>query len=321
MDRIVTVTINPAIDKSTKVGRVEPEHKLRCEDPVLEPGGGGLNVSRAIMNLGGESLALWACGGPMGDLLRQLLDTTGIDHDGLPIQGMTRENFIVTDTGSNRQYRFGMPGPRMTADEAGQFLERLKDHAAAYVVASGSLPPGVDVDFYGAVTRTATAAGSRVIVDTSGAALRAAVDDDVFLLKPNLRELQQIVDQELESNAAIAKAARGLIAEGHAQVVIVSLGGGGAMLVTREGSECIAAPTVPIRSKIGAGDSMVAGIVLALARGEDVSSAARFGVAAGAAAVMTAGTELCRRDDTERLYTEMAGGAFKPQQTGGPACG
>jgi 6-phosphofructokinase 2 len=144
--------------------------------------------------------------------------------------------------------------------------------------------------------------GARVVVDTSGGALQRTLDARPFLVKPNLRELSQLAGHPLESDEQIEEAAQGLVREGKVAVVVVSLGAGGAVVVSEEGARTVRAPTVPIRSKVGAGDSTVAGITLALSRGESLVDAARFGVAAGAAAVMTEGTELCRREDTERLY-------------------
>jgi 6-phosphofructokinase 2 len=147
--------------------------------------------------------------------------------------------------------------------------------------------------------------GSRVVVDTSKEALARAAEAELFMLKPNLRELSQIAGRELEEEEQQIAAAGKLIERGKAELVMVSMGAGGALLVTKDGGEHLRTPTVPIRSKVGAGDSTVAGVVLALARGMEVREAVRFGMAAGAAAVMTPGTELCRREDAERLFEKI----------------
>lgn len=306
MTKIVTLTLNPTVDLSSSVESVFPEAKLRCSRPQYDPGGGGVNVSRAIKKLGGESRAFWLRGGTTGHVLQELLEREHLDHVPLEIKDTTRENLIILDRSNGQQYRFGMPGPEVTATEVASVLERMRklDPAPEYFVASGSLPPGVHDDFYARVIEHLPAE-CRVIVDTSGEALQRALEAHVFLLKPNLRELGLLVGEEMDSDRQIEQATDEIIRRGKAEVIVVSLGSGGALLVTAAGRERIASPTVPIRSKVGAGDSMVAGLVVALQRGWSVSDAARFAVAAGAAAVMTPGTELCQRADTERLYDTM----------------
>jgi 6-phosphofructokinase 2 len=310
MKRIVTLTINPAVDKSARVEQVVPERKLRCRMPRFDPGGGGINVSRAIKTLGGESVALFPYGGPLGQMLQKLLGEEGIQQIPVPIAGLSRENLIVYEESSGQQFRFGMPGPKLEEDEWRQCLEMLSDldPKPDYVVASGSLPPGVPTDFYARVSRAASDRGIRLILDSSGEALRLAANVEVYLLKPNLRELRSLGDEGDNEPFDPEKAAMKLVQNRNIQIVVVSLGAAGALLVSSEGAERFHAPTVPIESKVGAGDSMVAGIVLRLAQGVPLRDAVRFGVAAGAAAVMTPGTELCRKEDTERLFQMMGRG-------------
>jgi 6-phosphofructokinase 2 len=307
MSSIATLTVNPAVDKNSRVEQVLAEAKLRCDRPSREPGGGGLNVARAIQRLGGTAQAYYTAGGPIGEVLGGLLAEEGQEHHALPVSGWTRENFIVYEGQSGQQYRFGMPGPELTEDEWRGCLERIEtlEPAPDYLVASGSLPPGVPDDFYNRMARAAAQRGIRVVVDTSGKALRRGVQGHVFLVKPNVRELSELVGEDLAGEQQQLEAARALIEQGRCEVVVLSLGAGGALLITANGREHVRTPTVPIRSKVGAGDSMVAGIVLGLSRGLDLADAVRYGVAAGAAAVMTPGTELCRREDTERLFGQM----------------
>lgn len=307
MKRIATLTVNPTIDKNTSVAQVTPERKLRCERPTREPGGGGLNVSRAIKRLGGLSTAVYVSGGPTGEMLRQLLDDEDLTQHVVPIDGWTRENLIVYEDSSGQQYRFGMPGPEVPESDWQRCLEELRslDPAPDLLVASGSLAPGMPDDFYGRVAEVAAEKGSRLIVDTSGEGLRHAVEAGAFLIKPNITEFQALIGEELTDESQQTQAARDLIDRGCCHVIVLSLGRGGALLITSDGAEPVRTPTVPIRSKVGAGDSMVGGISLGLAREMELREAVRFGVAAGAAAVMTEGTELCRREDTERLYREM----------------
>ncbi len=304
---IVTFTINPSIDTSVRVEQVIPERKLRCRVPRSEPGGGGVNVSRAVQILGGRSTAVFAAGGPFGALLESLLEQESVACLAVPIAGSTRENFTVYEESSGQQFRFGMPGPKLEDGEWKKCLQVLSsmEPTPDYLVASGSLSPGVPADFYAQVANRARKRGIRLIVDTSGEPLQHAAKAGVFLLKPNLRELEVLSGEKIGDDSQIEAAAEKWVREGGCEAIVVSIGAGGAFLVSREGAERLPAPTVPIESKVGAGDSMVAGIVLSLARGGSLIEAVRFGVAAGAAAVMTPGTELCRLEDAERLYREM----------------
>lgn len=307
MKTIVTMTLNPAIDKSSSVAHVTAERKLYCKPPRFEPGGGGVNVSRAIKKLGGESLLLYPVGGLTGKMLQKLLDREGLSHRPFPIEGLIRESLVVLEESTGRQYRFGMPGPEFQEQEWKQFLAALSimDPAPEFLVASGSLPPGVPADFYARVARVGKEKGAKVIIDVSGEAMKKALDEGVYLIKPNVREFRELVGKEIKEEARIKAEARKMIESGRCELLVISLGAAGALMVSKEVVERIPPPTVPIVSKVGAGDSMVAGIVLSLARGRSPRESVLFGVAAGAAAVMTPGTELCRRDDAERLFENM----------------
>ncbi len=307
MKRIVTIAMNPAIDKSSRADHVVAERKIYCKPPRFEPGGGGVNVSRAVKKLGGESLLLHPAGGLAGERLKELIDEEGLKHQEHPTKGFTRENLVVLDESTGQQYRFGMPGPELRKEEWESFLQKLSamEPAPDYVVASGSLPSGVPGDFYAQIGRVAKRRGARVIIDVSGEALEQAIQEGVFLVKPNVREFRELVGQEMGEESQIRAAAQELVRGGRCEVLVISLGAAGAMVVSEEFSRHIIPPTVPIISKVGAGDSMVAGIVISLARGRSIRESTLFGVAAGTAAVMTPGTELCRREDTERLYEAL----------------
>jgi len=310
MKTIVTMTLNPAIDKSSSVDHVVPERKLYCKPPLFEPGGGGVNVSRAIKKLGGKSLLLYPAGGLTGKRLQQLLDEEGLDHRPLPIVGMIRESLVILEESTGQQYRFGMPGPKLKKIEWESFLQKLAVIAPPpdYVVASGSLPPGVPPDFYAQVARVGKKKGTKTIVDVSGKALKEALEEGVFLIKPNVREFRELVGEEIKEESQIKAEAQKMVKSGRCEVLVISLGAAGALAVSEDFAEHILPPTVPIVSKVGAGDSMVAGIVLSLARGNPFRESVMFGIAAGSAAVMTPGTELCRREDAERLYESMISG-------------
>lgn len=300
--------MNPAIDASCAVENVFPDHKLRCGAVLHEPGGGGINVSRAIQNLGGQSTVFYLAGGPSGQMLGVLLDREGLKHIAVPIGDWTRENFMVMETASAQQYRFITPGPRVTTEEWSSCLEKIAsiDPIPEFVVASGSLPPDVPPDFHARLAKAVRDKGRRFVLDSSGTALRESLPrGGIYLVKPSMRELREFVGQELLHESEQEKAARQIVKNGQAEIVVVSIGAAGVLLATGDGCQRIRSPSVPVKSKVGAGDSMVAGIVLALARDMSIPDAVRFGIACGAAAVMMPGTQLCRREDAERLFAQI----------------
>jgi len=307
MKTIITMTMNPAIDKSSSVAHVMAERKLYCTPPRFEPGGGGVNVSRAIKKLGGQSMLLYPAGGLTGKRLQELLDDEGLNHRPFPIEGVNRESLVILEESTGRQYRFGMPGPQVQKKEWEQFLDGLSaiEPSPDYLVASGSLPLGVPADFYAQVARIGKNWGAKTIIDVSGEALEQALQEGVYLIKPNVREFRELVGKDIKEESQIKAEAQKMVKCGRCEVLVISLGAAGALMVSGKISEHVLPPTVPIISKVGAGDSMVAGIVLSLARGNSLRESVLFGVAAGTAAVMTPGTELCRREDTVRLFEGM----------------
>ena len=303
MARIVTLTMNPALDIATTTDRVVPEHKLRCEAPRYDPGGGGINVARAVHALGGDALAIFPAGGSAGEMIRHLLRREGVAHQAVAIAGFTRESLAVEERESGKQYRFLLPGQQLGLKDQERCLDALAAAAAAaeFIVVSGSLPPGVPDDFYARVAALAKAQGKRLVLDTSGAALQQ-VGHGVYLLKPSLRELEGLSGRQFSGAREELAAARHLVDEGRSDIIVVSLGAGGALLVTAAQAERFPAIAVAAKSTVGAGDSMLAGIVLGLTRGLPIQEAVRLGIAAGAAALLGSGTQLCRREDVERLY-------------------
>ena len=303
MPPIVTLTVNPALDISTATDVVMPEHKLRCAEPRYDPGGGGINVARAISLLGGAAVAVFPAGGPSGERLCRLLGEEGVPHDAVTIGGLTRESLAVVERQSGKQYRFLLPGPTLGDRDRQRCLDALASHLAGarFLVASGSLPPGAPADFYAEVGALAQRHGARFVLDTSGPAL-AGAGAGTYLLKTSRRELEELSGRCLSTAADEERAAREVIAGGRAETLVVSLGERGALLVTGTDIRRFAAVEVEAIGSVGAGDSMVGGMVLSLARGWPLSEAVKFGMAAGAAALLRPGTELCRREDTERLY-------------------
>ena len=306
MAPVATLTLNPAVDMSTSTQYVVGDRKLRCETRVVEPGGGGINVARVLHELGVPCAAWWTRGGDVGDRLHHLLDATGVAHRPIAIGGETREHLTVLERASNRQFRFNMPGPSLDHGELEACVDVVRglDPATPYLVLSGSLPEGAPADFYARLARAAPP-GCRVVLDTSGPALEAGVAGDVFMVKPNVNELSALAGTVVEDEEQIRDVARSLLRKGGVEIVITSLGAGGATATTLEEHWHVHAPTVRFRSAVGAGDSMVGGMVAALARGASLHEAIRYGVAAGAATVTRPGTQLCTRDDVERLLEQM----------------
>ncbi|MES2732503.1 MAG: 1-phosphofructokinase family hexose kinase [Bacteroidota bacterium] len=305
MKNIITFTINPAIDKNTTVDHLEPEHKLHCTNPIYNPGGGGINVSRAIKRLGGDSLAVFTAGGHTGSFLQEMLTKEDVRQLVIPIAQRTRENFIVVETTTNHQYRFGLGGPSLDESEWQTCLNVLSQLNPDYFVVSGSLSPGVPSDFYAQVARLARKTGARFILDTSGEALTLAVNEGVYLLKPNRAELGRLIGVKALKTEDLEEAARMIISRGYCEVVAISLGEQGALMVAKDQAEHVMAPEAPKRSTVGAGDSMVAGMVWKLSQGSSLSEMVRYGVACGTAATMNTGTELCYIKDVEQLYSQI----------------
>ena len=307
MRDILTITMNPAVDITTSTATVAPTHKIRCGAPQRYPGGGGINVARVVQRLGGDCAALFPVGGSSGEVLKRLLDEESISSVYVPISGETRESFSVKESSTGSEYRFVLPGPDMGPTEWQACLDLVASFqpAPCYVVASGSLPPGVPTDFYARLAKLVQSNGAKLVLDTSGPALAAALEAGVYLVKPSLRELRELMGQPLETQSQWRDAAQTLVARGRAQVVVLSLGEGGAWLVTP--SETCFAPAVPVQvvSTIGAGDSFVGGMVWALGRGLPVRESFRYGVAAASAALLSVGTGLCSQADVLRLHDQV----------------
>ena len=307
MPAIVTLTMNPALDVATATETIVPSTKLRCEEPRYDPGGGGINVARAVHMLGGDALAVFPAGGATGEMIRGFLEAEGVPQAVVPVAAITRQSLAVVEQRSGKQYRFLLPGPPLGEADRERCLDALAAQAkgALFVVASGSLPPGVPDDFYARVASLAGDCGARFALDSSGDALTRA-GGGIYLIKASLHELEHLRGTTLADDAAQDSAARAIVAEGRCEVLAVSLGADGALLATGKGCRRFPAARVAALSSIGAGDSMLAGMLVALVRGWPLADALRFGIAAGAAALLRPGTELCRRDDTERLYRELA---------------
>ncbi len=301
--QIVTLTMNPALDITTSVDTVRHTEKLRCGPPRYDPGGGGINVARIANALGGSVCAVLPAGGPTGDVVTTLLKDEAVPFRLVPIAAATRESFTVNEKSTGQQYRFVLPGPRLTSTEQARCLDELRMAArsAEFVVASGSLPPGVPLDFPQRVAEMCGQLNVPFILDTSGGGLQH-VRSGVYLLKASLRELGECVGRPLATESEQFVAAHELVESGRARIVLVSLGSQGAVLTTRHASHRFAAIAMRGGSGVGAGDAMVAAITIGLSRGWPLIKSVRLGIAAGAAMLMTPGTAACDPADVDKLF-------------------
>lgn len=307
MPRFVTFTPNPALDIATSVARLEDAHKLRCEAPLVHPGGGGINVARVLHRLGADVQALFPAGGPTGERLHKLLQAEGVNCQTQSIAADTRESFTVHEQASEHEFRFVLPGPTLTPQEWQESLLQLRTplRDAHWFISSGGLPPGVATDGHAQAIRLAKELAVRAVVDTSGDALSAALTEGVWLVKPSLRELSSLVGRELSTPTQQQQAARELMDRGRAHMVALSLGEQGAMLITKDLCLCAQPLPVKVAGSVGAGDSFLAALVWALDQSDDPHQALAYAMAAGAAAVTRTGTALCQKSDIERLRQQV----------------
>lgn len=307
MSKILSIALNPAIDISSDADAVRHTHKTRTHNQRQHAGGGGINVARVIVELGGQCELLYLSGGATGTLLEAMLEPLGVKQHRFRIHDPVRVAFNVRELSTNLEYRFVPEGPEVTEDELAPVFDLLEASDADYIVASGSLPRGVAGDTYARMADIAARKKARFILDTSGEALHETLAKaKVFLVKPSLGELASFAGQKIDHENAGA-AAQAIVRSGAAQYIAVTLGADGAILVGADSIHRVPAIEVPVKSAVGAGDSFVAAMTWSLAEGHEIGEAFRFGLAAGAAAVMTSGTELCRRADVLALYEANKG--------------
>lgn len=303
---IVTLTMNTALDVAADADEVVPTEKVRCRAVRYDAGGGGVNVARFARVLGATVSAVFTAGGSTGSRMIDMVEAAGVPGVPVPIEGATRESFTVNERATGKQYRFVLPGPVLSPGEEARCLEALRRaaYSAQFVVASGSLPPGVPLDFYQRVADMCREAGALLILDTSGGGL-SHITSGVYLLKPSVRELRECVGRPLPTEAEQLAAAHELIDRGIARIVVVSLGAQGALLAASSHSERFPALPVAAVSGIGAGDAMVAGITVGLAEGWTLDRAVRYGIAAATAKLQTPATSVFDRADVEHHFAEQ----------------
>lgn len=300
--KIVTLTVNPALDKSAHFSGLVPEQKIRCEAPLYDAGGGGINVSKAISRLEGTSLSVIASGGPSGEMIKEILNKESISFQSIETKNWTRESFVAVDDNTNSQYRFNFPGTSVTDAEKNEIIKTVEGLEAEFIVVSGSLRDGLSVDFYQQIAKIVKKSDTKMIVDTSGEGLKKVLETGVYLIKPNVGELAKLIGVERLEMEEVNDAAKQIIEKGGAEIVVVSLGPQGAVLVTKDSYDYVPAPNVAKKSTVGAGDSMVGGMVWALSQNKNLKEVIRWGVACGSAATMNEGTQLFKLEDAKRLF-------------------
>lgn len=310
MSSVLTVTLNPALDVTTSVEALEPHVKLRCGPATREPGGGGINVSRMIKKLGGETCAFVCIGGVIGEHLQVLIEEAGVACHAFAAPGITRESLQVVEKKSGHQFRFIMPGPQW--DEASaKDMEAQLDRVIAegdygWVVASGSIPPGMPTDIYARLARRARAHDAKFILDSSGEALVEGLKAPVFLVKPDRKEVAELAKALGCEESGVEGMAGEIVAGGAADAMIYTRGEKGAVLVTSEGTRAFRPPDVEVKSLTGAGDSFLAAVIWSLSNGEDLAKATQWGVAAASAVAQTEGTALASLEEVERCLKGVA---------------
>jgi len=302
--RIVTLTVNPALDLAAEAASVRPVHKIRTFGEHYDAGGGGINVARVVHALGGDTLALFAAGGATGRMIEEMLSEAGVPWQCVPVAGTTRISLTVREQESGLEYRFVPQGPAFNVADGDRILATLAGLEAKWVVASGSLPPGLATDFYARAAHIASARGARFALDTSGAALKASLGQGIDLLKLSLGELESIAGQEVRAPEVQALQAQGMVRAGRARMIALTLGRDGALLATAD--RVMRAPAIPVteHSTVGAGDSFLAGLILGLVQGQTGRDALRLALAAAAAAVASEGTARISRSKVDTLLVQ-----------------
>jgi 6-phosphofructokinase 2 len=303
---IATITLNPSLDEHITVNGLVVEEANRWVRLRSYPGGKGIDVSRAIHEMNGISIAYGFIGGPNGRVVEILLDEEGVRYDFTPVRQETRTNFIINDAKNRQQTRIDAPGPRISGRELERFSKKLRQIRPSpdMMTIGGSIPPGIPVDIYGEIIRQARESGIRTILDASGQPMVLGVQARPYLIKPNVYEAEELIGRQLSTEEEIIEAALELVASG-IEVVVISRGKEGIIAVTGKTIVRAVPPTVKVRSAVGAGDCTIAGLALKLAYGESLFDACQLAVAMGTAAVLTRGTELCRHEDVDKILPQV----------------
>ena len=308
MTRIITLTPNPALDYAVQADFVAANRKLRCRDPQTHPGGGGINVARAVSRLGGETLAIFTIGGIYGDALIHVIGAEKVPMLTVPVSGETRLAFHIQEHSDGNEYRFNLPGPELTPDDAQNLLAAVRENAKPgdFVVGSGSLPPGAPGDFWAQAARAAKGNDARFVLD-SISGVEEALSEGIFMLRQNKHEYQELAGRDLGWPDEITAYARDMVSKGGVDRMVITHGGDGSVMASGEGVVRVGSLKVKAHSAVGAGDSFVGALLVGLARGFSDKNALHYGMAGAAATRMTEGTALFNPADVEALFQKASG--------------
>ncbi len=303
---IATVTLNPSLDKTVTVERLIIDEANRWTSLRRDPGGKGINVSRVIRVLGGDTIAFGFMGGIDGKVLEQLLKQQEVPFDFTPIKGEIRSNFIITNLRTRRQTRIDAPGPSISSKELQNLVNKIThlEPKPNFMVFAGSVPPGVPDDIYRRLLEEAGKQGIKTVLDSDNQWLIEGIKSKPDVIKPNVHEAEELLGAKLRDEESIVQAVNSLVAQGIG-IVAISRGKDGMIISDGDKIVTVVSPPVEIRSTVGAGDSAIAGLVMKLSEGAGIEEAARLAVAAGAATALTPGTALCLREDVERLLPQV----------------
>lgn len=306
MTKILTLTFAPSIDKSATVSELISDKKMRCTALNSEPGGGGVNVARVINRLGGDVTAIFPSGGYTGKFFNHLLENEKVPFVSIQTKNETKENFVIFDQLNNKEYRFGMPSNKLFETEWNECLQTISNYKNVnFIIVSGSLPPGIPIDIFKQLSRIAKKISAKLIIDTSSDALKNKVKNGIYLIKPNLEELGLLLNKKDLKPENIVEVSRELIHKNNIEIVVVSLGANGAMLITKTEMHFIKPPKVTVKSTVGAGDSMVGGIVFGLSNNLNLHECLQYGISCGTATTMNSGSSLCEKKGVEKILKSL----------------
>jgi 1-phosphofructokinase family hexose kinase len=303
---IFTLTLNPAVDRELTVPKVEFDSVLRASEARLDFGGKGFNVSRLLRGMDEPSTAVGFLGGNAGQLLQNGLQSLGIGTDFVRVPGETRTNVSIVTQSHDHYIKVNEKGPQDDAAKQKELLDKIDSLAKRgdWWVLAGSLPPGIADDFYARIVNVLNQHGARAILDTSGECLKIGCVEKPYLVKPNAEEAHLLTALPVDTPAQIAAAATEIRNMG-AQNVVISMGKAGALLQTPQATWLTHSPKIKEKNPIGAGDSMVGGLVWALTQGFTLKESLGWGVASGAATASLSGTEVGSRPLIEELFSQV----------------
>ena len=305
-NKVLTITMNPAVDVNSEADKVITNQKVRCVKPDYDPGGGGINVARVITRLGVQAKAFYLAGGITGDYLTYLMKEEKVPHEVVTINGMTRENTSIIDNKTGEQYRFVFPGPEIQESEWEESLKWIEENIAQYdiVVGSGSLPPGVPTDFYSKIAELALGKDKMYVLDTSGETMVEGIKNGATFIKPNQEEFEEL--RKRTGSGTNDELIQKLFDQG-IENIIYTRGKEKTLLINKRGRKEFVPPEIEVNSSIGAGDSFIGGLVAGLMKGMQSPKAVCYGISAAASTLKSAGTDLCELNDVEKIHTQLCG--------------